>query len=134
MSVTDADNAFAELPETHLEKMDRLEMEHNQRLEVESLKQSEQTKRVKYELRKARQDTWQVVAMTMGVAAVILAIIAAIYFHTSGPDSGPSDKQIEQQRETACIQGGGGWVPKGLLDQSAQGMCVFPGQRATATK
>lgn len=60
--------------------------------------------------------------LVLGVAAFL------IFTWTTGPES---DKPtIEERRELACIESGGGWVPETLLDTDAdQGLCVHPGDQ-----
>lgn len=119
--MTDKDKSFETWvePETHEQKMERLQ-----------LAEEHQTKRAKFELREARQETWQIVGVAFAVAVVIIAIIGAIYLGTSGPESGPSHQEIEDQREQSCIERGGGWVPDDLLIEGDNGICIYPGRVA----
>ncbi len=92
--------------------------------EVAKLAETEKTKRSRYELRRARQETWRFAAGCLAAVAGLSAVTAAIYFGTTGPeDTSPTS---EERRETACTEGGGGWVPEDLLASTDQGMCVYP--------
>lgn len=104
-------------PETHEQKMERLR-----------LAEEEQTKRAKYKLREERQETWQIAWVGFFIAVVVIAIIAAFYFGTTGPDSAPSHDEIEHERELACIDDHGAWVPDDLIVSGDNGLCVYPGK------
>lgn len=116
-----------EFPETHIERMDREEMSHRHRLELEKTANDRDVKISKNKLREARQDTWQIIGVGVLVAAVIISIVLAIGHYSGG---GPDEGRREQQREQACLASGGGWVPKDLLVSGTdQGMCVHPGEK-----
>lgn len=120
-----------ELPETHIERMDRLTMEHEQKLERERLIESGNTERARIKLRERRQETYQNVGIAFVVGLVILGIVAAIYFGSTGGTGEASKAQIEQQRESRCLDSGGGWVPDDLIVAGDSGICVFPGKVAS---
>ncbi len=115
---------------TYVEKLDFREQAHRHEMERLRVSEAEQTKRAKYRLREERQDTYRWLGIGFFVLVLLLAVIAWIYFSTAG-DPNPQPDQ-EDQREQACVQNGGGWVPKDLLDMSDHGLCVYPGQKAEA--
>lgn len=116
---------------TYVEKLDFREQEHRHRLAEQAANEAEQTKRAKYKLREARQETYQVAVIGFFVVTVILAVIAWIYFSTSGnPNKAPDGLSDEERREIACVESGGGYVPSDLIANSGKGLCVYPGKRA----
>lgn len=123
------DEAFS-LPETHIEKMDRLALEHKHQIELSRMAEVEETKRAKIARSAERQDTYQIIGIASAIAIVIIVIVFAVWNPLSDAPR-VSDEEVEQQRELTCIENGGGWVPKGLLDRSNAGICVFPGKKAT---
>ena len=118
------------LPETHIEKMDRLALEHKHQMELHKMQEVEETRREKIRRSSNRQDTYQIVGVAGAIATVIIVIVIAVWNPWSDSPK-ISDKEVEHQREVACVENGGGWVPKDLLDVSDSGICVFPGKTAT---
>ena len=116
------------LPRTHIEEMDFAEMKHRQAIEAQQLKEDNETKRAKYALREARQETYQIIGIAFFVAAVLIAIILAFWNPWAPPE--PEKPDTETQRETTCIENGGGWVPDDLIVQGDSGLCVYPGKQA----
>lgn len=111
---------------TYVEKLDFREQAHRHELERLREQEAEQTKRAKYKLREARQETYQIFVIGFFIVVVLLAVIAWIYFSTAGNPHKSPDSEV--QREQNCIADGGGFVPKDLLASSNHGMCVFPGR------
>lgn len=107
--------------QTRALQQDKLEAEERMAAKA----QEEQTKRSKYDLREARQETYQIVGGCFAVAAVIITIALFIFLHSQGPE--PVDP--EPAREQACIDNGGGWVPSSLTVGN-KGLCVYPGDRS----
>lgn len=119
-----------ELPETHIEKMDRLALEHKHQMELHKMQEIEETKREKIRRSANRQDTYQTIGVAAATASVLIVIVLA--FWNPWSDSPKiSDKEVEHQREVACVDGGGGWVPRDILETSKSGICIFPGKTAT---
>ena len=117
-----------QLPETHFERLDRIQMEHKHELERTKVVQAEETKRTKIRRSESRQETYQTLGITAGVVTVIVVIILA--FWNPWAPSTPSGEDKETVRESQCYDNGGGWVPEGQLQQGVEGgMCVFPGKQ-----
>jgi hypothetical protein len=109
---------------TYVEKLDFREQAHRFEMERINKQEVEATKRAKYELRAARQETYQIVGIAFFVAAVILGIVFFIWLGNHGPEShAPSQ---DERRESSCMDHGGTWLPSGQLAGS-EGMCVLPG-------
>ena len=121
-------NDDMKLPRTHIEEMDFAEMKHRQAAEMEQIKQDGETERSKNNLRKARQETYQVVGIAFFVAVVLVAIVLAFWNPWAPPE--PDKPDTETQREATCIENGGGWVPDDLIGQGDSGLCVYPGKQA----
>jgi hypothetical protein len=117
---------YENLPETHIERMDRLDWEHRHEMEKLQLREAEETKRAKYRLREERQETYRVIGVGFLVLVLLLAVIAWIYFSTSGDPTPEPDTDV--QREIACVDNGGVWIPDDLLT-SGEPLCVFPGKK-----
>ena len=116
------------LPETHFERLDRLQMEHKHEMEKIQAAQTEETKRAKIKRSEERQGTYQTVAITGGIVAVIVTIILAFWDPWEDKPAPGQDK--ESLREISCYEHGGGWVPKDQLISGADsGLCVFPGDK-----
>ena len=122
-----ADEKSLEEGMTYVEKLDFREQAHRHELERIRVQEAEETKRAKYKNAERRQETLTAWGIGFFVAAVIIAISYFIYAGVTGPDNG---KSIEQEREQACVESGGGWVPEDLLATSGQGLCVYPGKTA----
>ncbi len=114
------------LPRTHIEEMDFAEMKHRQALEAQQIKEDGETKRAKYRLREARQETYQWIGIGFLIAAVLITIILAFWNPWAPPE--PPEKDTEYLRETTCVTNGGGWVPAEVLYNQEKGMCVYPGK------
>ena len=118
-----------QLPETHFERLDRIQMEHKHELERTKVVQAEETKRAKIRRSESRQETHQTLGITAGVVTVIVVLILAFWSPWEEPSPPGEDK--EAVRESQCYDNGGGWVPEGQLKQGGKegGMCVFPGKQ-----
>jgi hypothetical protein len=112
---------------TYVERLDFRDQAHKHEMERLRLQEAEATKREKYKNAQRRQDTLMAWGISFFVAAAVIAISWLIYKGVTGPDDGRS---IEQEREQSCVESGGGWVPKDLLDVSDSGLCVYPGKSA----
>lgn len=119
-------NEDMSLPRTHIEEMDFAEMKHRQELEAQRVKEDGETKRAKYRLREARQETYQFIGIGFLVAAVIITVILAFWNPWAPPS--PPEPDTETQREITCVQNGGGFVPDDLIVQGDSGLCVYPGK------
>lgn len=109
---------------TYVEKLDFTEQTHRHEMERAQLSETAATTRAKYELRAERQDTYKVAACALAAAAVIIAIVAAIYFYNIRPDDA---LPAEERRELACTDAGGAFIPERMLEESANvGLCVYP--------
>lgn len=113
---------------TYVEKLGFRDQQHRFEMEKIKAQEAEATKRAKYNLREARQETYQVIGAGILIAAVLLGIIFAIYKGTRpGPHSDdPAPVTVEERREQSCMAEGGTWVPASVIVGS-QGMCVMPG-------
>lgn len=121
--------ANLELGMTYVERLDFREQAHRHQVELQEKNDAAKVERAKYDLREARQTTYQTIAIGLFAAAVILGIVYAIYAGTRDPDPGAGPTK-EERRETACVENGGGFVPEDLLHSEAgEGLCVFPGSR-----
>lgn len=114
------------LPRTHIEEMDFAEMQHRQKAELTKIQEAELTKRAKYELREARQETYQIIGVAIAVAAVLITL-ALVWWNPWEPPS-PPEPDNEGLREIACVQNGGGFVPEDLLVSGSHGICIYPGK------
>ena len=115
---------------TYVERLDLGEQAHRHAMEEQGRKDAAKLAQQKTELREARQETWQIGVVAFFVAAVILGIVAAIYLGNTGPDDTAA---VEERREAACVESGGGWLPERMLEESANvGLCVYPGTGAGA--
>jgi hypothetical protein len=109
---------------TYVEKLDFSEQAHRHEIERIKIAEEAATTRAKYELRAERQDTYKVVGVALAIAAVVLAIVAAIYFYNVRPDDTLNG---EERREIACTENGGAFIPERMLEDSANvGLCVYP--------
>lgn len=119
---------FAELPETHIERMDRLQFEADQRVKLATIEADRSKYNAKQSRKTARKEIliWSVVVTA--IAAVLMTFIYAIWIDVD-PKSEQDYKTTEAYREEQCINAGGGWVPGKLLESYDQGMCVYPGKR-----
>lgn len=105
---------------------------HRRAVELEALRvrgvEVEATQKRKSEVSVQRWVTLGFVLCGLLLVTLILGICAWIYFST-GRDSG---KDPDIQREKDCLVNGGGFVPRDMLDGSAddRGLCVYPGKRA----
>lgn len=122
------------LPETHIERMDRLAFDAAQeekRLRI----QADRDIAVARERRKeARAPYLMGAVFAVAVAGLLFSLVYAWWIIPDPPKTPEDYRSTEAGREQACIGRGGGWVPKDLLRSgnggSDHGMCVFPGQRA----
>lgn len=90
--------------ETHMDKMDRLAMEHKHELALAQ----EKTKQVKIAARESRHEAILWAISIIAVVAVILGIVFAIYKGTAGPSS---EQQLEDKQISRCYDEGGEWEP-----------------------
>ena len=111
---------------SYVEKLDFREQEHRHAMELAAQHEAAETKRARYQKAESRHEVLTYVGIAICVAAVILGIVYAVYRGTTGPDN---SGRIEQEREQACVEAGGGWVPEDLLsDTASHGLCVFAGK------
>lgn len=61
-----------------------------------------------------------------GVGLAVLSVLAGIGWLIWNGTSGPSGTPSENDREQACYDNGGGWVPEDLLSSASEGLCVYP--------
>lgn len=106
----------------HNHEMDRLKRDEQRQLALES----ERTERARYETRRSRHMTIAYVGIAFAIAFTLVGL-GYVFFGIQPP--GPTNEQIEQQRERECIASGGGYVAGDILTHSDRGMCVFPGKR-----
>lgn len=125
-AIIDVETARAEIKQRELE---RASAARQAELKIEA---DAKIRKAREETKQSRHEMWVWCVGIFAVLAVMLALITWGYLsHANGPN-GPSDNQIEQERETQCIGDGGGWVPKDLLiSGSSHGLCVFPGKTVT---
>jgi hypothetical protein len=118
------DRDYAAQPLT-VDEFDRLEQKHKHELEKLQVAEAESTKRARINRSENRMLGIIWVVAILAVTAIIFGIGWWIWSETSGPESnGPTG---EERREIACVENGGGWVPKDLLAAGA-GLCVYPGK------
>lgn len=113
---------------SYVEKLDFRDQQHRFEMEERKLAETEATKRAKYELREARQETYQIVGIALCVAAVILGIAFFIWRGNMGPDY--HGQSPEERREATCMDHGGTWIPGSIINAQSSdtlGMCVMPG-------
>lgn len=90
--------------ETHMDRMDREAQQQRHALAIEQ----EKTKQKKIEAKKDSKETFLFFVGMVSVVAVILGIVAAIYFGTAGPSA---EQQLRQEHIKMCFDNGGKWEP-----------------------
>lgn len=91
--------------ETHMDRMERERQAQASNLAIEQ----ERTKRAKIEARSSRHEAVVWVFACISAAAVVLGIIAAIFFGVDGP----SAEQVQRQEHIEmCYERGGTWEPE----------------------
>lgn len=129
----DTDDEFAELPLTHIERMDVIDRQHAQAMELKAMEEEGLTKRAELSRSETRWESLKEVAITLVVAVAVVTVLLGIGFwvYTANkPSPGELNRdQIEQQREEACYDRGGGWIG---ADQAVgmNGICVMPGRQS----
>ena len=123
---------FAELPETHIERMDRLQMEHDHRKELEQLKADRDVKVAREKRKAERSDMWKSIGIAFVIGLVVLGVVAGTIYGTTRPESPGSYKTSEAYREDQCVANHGVWVNKDLLADTVDGhsLCLYPGRPA----
>lgn len=115
--------------ELSLDEYDRREQKHRHDLEIRQA-QVDRDIAVARENRKATtRRAFGYVGVALVAAGCVVSIALIIHKATSGPDE---NKNREQEREQACVENGGGYVPESLLrDTASQGVCVYPGRKVS---
>lgn len=121
---------FESLPETAIERYDRLEQEHRHALERDAANKAADLKIAKVNRSRDRQGTYVWWAVIAGVV-LLVGIVFGFFAYRSSLPAKPVAPDNEGARESQCIENGGGWVPADVLDMSDKGMCVFPGKIAS---
>ena len=121
-STADADEGL-----TTFERIDLMAVEHQQKMERER-----EANATKIALSEKERRTERVKAVAWTITGIFFFALAAwisllIFRTVNGTDQ---DAVVQQERETACIERGGGWVPKEMLVADS-GLCVFPGKTAS---
>lgn len=91
--------------ETHMDKMDRLTTQHKHELALAQ----EETKRAKIAARANRNETIVYMFSILAAAAVVLGILAAIFFGVRGPSA---EEMLRQEQIKMCTEAGKDWVPE----------------------
>lgn len=119
---------------TEYEKEERAQAAHQR--EMEKLAAQERVEKVKAEalVKTKRAEMRPFSIGTIAAMLVVLALVAAFTYgctRPADPNNTEQDKsQIEQQREIACIDAGGGWIPEDMLVNGDDGQCIFPGTKS----
>lgn len=107
----------------------RREQQHRHEMELQQEITKREILKSKHSLRSDRVVVWVTLAIAGAVAAAISVITIAIYHgDKNGNVEDVRFAQIEQQRETQCVDSGGAWVPASALADPAsgngRGLCV----------
>lgn len=124
---------FDQLPETHIERMDRLMFESQKAKELEQVR-ADQAVKVAKERRKAeRSKMWVGIVIALVAGGIVFSLVYAWFIIPDPPQTPEDYRTSEAGREQTCFDNGGGWVPKEILRDgsgaSDHGMCIFPGKR-----
>lgn len=110
-----------ELPQTHIERMDRLQFESQQENMRLRVKEDAATEREKIRHKIARQETWRYFWVGSFLVVVIIGITAAIYFGVRGPNG----VDTNHEKYMTCVNNGGSWIPD---SRSSEGFCIMQGK------
>lgn len=126
------DTGYVNPNETHIERMDRINFEASQEEKRLKIQAERDIKVAKEHSKSERKEMWMVIAGCASVTSIILGLIY-VWGVIPDPPKTPEDfRTSEAGREAACVENGGGWVPKDLLyGPPDQGLCVYPGKRPT---
>lgn len=122
------DNDFS-LPETHIERMDRLAFERDTQERQLKIQAERDIKVAKERRKSARSGTWLGIGVAFAAAAVMIACVYAWWIDEE-PVTPDNFITSEAGREARCLDNGGGWVPDDLIVSGDSGLCVYPGRQA----
>jgi preprotein translocase subunit Sss1 len=129
----DTDDEFAELPLTHIERMDVLNHQHAQAMELKEREEEGLTARARLKRSEVRWNASKEVATFLIVAVAVVLILGGIgywIFTATRPTEGEMNHdQVEQVREEACYDRGGGWIGENQA-VGDNGICVMPGRQS----
>lgn len=91
--------------ETHMDRMERERQAQEHALAVEQ----ERTKQAKIAAKSDTKETFLFSFMSLAAAAVVLGIIAAIFFGVRGPSA---EQQQRQEQIQMCYEQGKDWIPE----------------------
>ena len=90
--------------ETHMDRMEREAQAQRAALAVEQ----EKTKQAKVAARSSRHEAIVYSLMVIAAAAVVLGILAAVFFGVRGPSA---EQELRQEHIRMCFEKGGTWEP-----------------------
>jgi hypothetical protein len=111
-----------------IDEYDAREQKHRHDMEKQKAHGASQVEIARARHKEERQRTVRFIGLGVVAASLIFGGIFLIVQANTGPNEGAAR---EQQREESCIANGGGWVPDDLLLNASEGMCVYPGKRAS---
>jgi hypothetical protein len=112
-----------------MERIDMLNIKHEQAMEIKKAELASQERRAKVSLKQARTTMWRSVIIGFFVCVVCLGLAAGFVYIVTRPSTPGDYRKSDAYREQRCYDTGGVWLDSDILS-GGHSYCVYPGKPA----